>query len=289
MQFMRSYKGVVTTAVSTDNGRTWSKTTTHSGIVDPYCQMSAVHYGTLTDPADGQQKEAIIFSNPAGGGRKGGKVRIAFVNADDTLTWAYSKLIEENKYVYSSLTVMQDGNIGLIYEQEAYAEIGAAFTSFSPQYIMDNNVYENTPTPTRIAATLTDASGKTVTELKEGTTITADVTFSQNVFAAGNVTLNVRVGDKVREAQLEGNTTEDTLRFVYKVTAEDTGKVVVTGDVTQIDLPDRTRSGLVDALQVLKGVNGIAQCYFTEKDVVRHRLVQEIIKAYEAAAHPAKH
>ena len=64
---------------------------------------------------------------------------------------------------------------------------------------------------------------------------------------------------------------------------------VVTGDVTQIDLPDRTRSGLVDALQVLKGVNGIAQCYFTEKDVVRHRLVQEIIKAYEAAAHPAKH
>ena len=66
-------------------------------------------------------------------------------------------------------------------------------------------------------------------------------------------------------------------------------KIVITGDVTQIDLPDRTRSGLVDALQVLKGVNGIAQCYFTEKDVVRHRLVQEIIKAYEAAAHPAKH
>ena len=55
-------------------------------------------------------------------------------------------------------------------------------------------------------------------------------------------------------------------------------KVVVTGDVTQIDLPDRTRSGLVDALHILKNVDGIAQCYFTEKDVVRHRLVQEIIK-----------
>ena len=63
-------------------------------------------------------------------------------------------------------------------------------------------------------------------------------------------------------------------------------KVVVTGDVTQIDLPDRTRSGLVDALHVLKQVKGIAQCYFTEKDVVRHRLVQEIIKAYDRAAHP---
>ena len=66
-------------------------------------------------------------------------------------------------------------------------------------------------------------------------------------------------------------------------------KVVVTGDVTQIDLPERTRSGLVDALHVLKQVKGIAQCYFTEKDVVRHRLVQEIIKAYDRAAHPEKH
>ena len=64
-------------------------------------------------------------------------------------------------------------------------------------------------------------------------------------------------------------------------------KVVVTGDVTQIDLPGGTRSGLVDALKVLKDVNGIAQCYFTDKDVVRHRLVQEIVKAYERAAHPA--
>jgi phosphate starvation-inducible PhoH-like protein len=57
--------------------------------------------------------------------------------------------------------------------------------------------------------------------------------------------------------------------------------------VTQIDLPDRTRSGLVDALRVLKGIGGIAQVYFTEKDVVRHRLVQEIVKAYEAASKSA--
>lgn len=58
-------------------------------------------------------------------------------------------------------------------------------------------------------------------------------------------------------------------------------KVVITGDITQIDLPDKSRSGLVDALQVLKDVDGIAQTFFTEKDVVRHRLVQEIIKAYD--------
>ena len=60
-------------------------------------------------------------------------------------------------------------------------------------------------------------------------------------------------------------------------------KAVVTGDITQIDLPDKARSGLVDALHVLKNVKGIAMVRFSEKDVVRHRLVQEIIKAYDAA------
>ncbi len=61
-------------------------------------------------------------------------------------------------------------------------------------------------------------------------------------------------------------------------------RVVVTGDVTQIDLPDKLRSGLVDALAVLKNVDGIAMRRFSEKDVVRHRLVQEIIRAYDKAA-----
>lgn len=61
-------------------------------------------------------------------------------------------------------------------------------------------------------------------------------------------------------------------------------KVVVTGDITQIDLPEKARSGLVDALRVLKNVQGIGKVYFTEKDVVRHKLVQDIIKAYDRAA-----
>ncbi|MBC8585033.1 PhoH family protein [Youxingia wuxianensis] len=58
-------------------------------------------------------------------------------------------------------------------------------------------------------------------------------------------------------------------------------KAVITGDVTQIDLPDSKRSGLVEAVKILKNVEDIATIYFTEKDVVRHRLVQAIIKAYE--------
>lgn len=58
-------------------------------------------------------------------------------------------------------------------------------------------------------------------------------------------------------------------------------KAVVTGDVTQIDLPDGKKSGLKEAVKILKNVDDIAISYLTGKDVVRHRLVQEIIKAYE--------
>ncbi len=59
-------------------------------------------------------------------------------------------------------------------------------------------------------------------------------------------------------------------------------KAVITGDVTQIDLPTGKRSGLVEAERVLAGIDGIDFIYFSEKDVVRHKLVQMIIKAYEA-------
>ena len=58
-------------------------------------------------------------------------------------------------------------------------------------------------------------------------------------------------------------------------------KIVVTGDITQIDLPDGKRSGLVDVMRILKNIEDIDMVKFTEKDVVRHKLVQDIIKAYE--------
>lgn len=58
-------------------------------------------------------------------------------------------------------------------------------------------------------------------------------------------------------------------------------KMVITGDITQIDLPESKKSGLVEALKVLKNVEDIGENYFTEKDVVRHKLVQDIVNAYE--------
>jgi phosphate starvation-inducible protein PhoH and related proteins len=59
-------------------------------------------------------------------------------------------------------------------------------------------------------------------------------------------------------------------------------KVVVTGDVTQVDLPSGRPSGLLEAQKVLKGVEGIEFCTFSEVDVVRHPLVQEVVRAYES-------
>jgi phosphate starvation-inducible PhoH-like protein len=59
-------------------------------------------------------------------------------------------------------------------------------------------------------------------------------------------------------------------------------KIVVTGDVTQVDLPRSTRSGLRQAIEVLRGVGGISFTFFTSRDVVRHPLVAKIVRAYEA-------
>lgn len=59
-------------------------------------------------------------------------------------------------------------------------------------------------------------------------------------------------------------------------------KAVVTGDITQIDLPNPGKSGLVEAIKIVKNIEGIGFIYFDDKDVVRHKLVQQIVKAYDA-------
>ena len=58
-------------------------------------------------------------------------------------------------------------------------------------------------------------------------------------------------------------------------------KAVITGDITQIDLPADRNSGLVESKNILQNINGIQFVFFSKKDVVRHKLVQEIIRAYE--------
>lgn len=79
--------------------------------------------------------------------------------------------------------------------------------------------------------------------------------------------------------EAQNSTSEQMKMFLTRMGFQ--SKVVVTGDVTQVDLPSEKRSGLVEIQEILTGVEGIRFVYFSEKDVVRHDLVQEIIKAYE--------
>jgi len=85
--------------------------------------------------------------------------------------------------------------------------------------------------------------------------------------------------------EAQNTTTEQMFMLLTRIGPN--SKCVVTGDVTQIDLPANKRSGLVEALQALKNVSGISFVYFNERDVVRHELVRTIINAYQQHRSPA--
>ncbi|HDO31061.1 MAG TPA: phosphate starvation-inducible protein PhoH, partial [Desulfobacteraceae bacterium] len=76
------------------------------------------------------------------------------------------------------------------------------------------------------------------------------------------------------------NTTREQMKMFLTRIGFDS-RAVVTGDVTQIDLPGPRQSGLIEARRILRGVKGIHFSFFAKTDVVRHPLVQEIIRAYE--------
>jgi phosphate starvation-inducible PhoH-like protein len=79
--------------------------------------------------------------------------------------------------------------------------------------------------------------------------------------------------------EAQNTTTEQMFMFLTRLGQD--SKCVITGDQTQIDLPNNKRSGLIEAMQALKGVEGIAFQMFEERDVVRHPLVQSIVRAYK--------
>jgi len=85
--------------------------------------------------------------------------------------------------------------------------------------------------------------------------------------------------------EAQNTTTEQMFMLLTRIGPN--SKCVITGDVTQIDLPGNKRSGVVEALQALKTIPGIAIVYFTERDVVRHELVRAIINAYQQHRSPA--
>ncbi len=79
--------------------------------------------------------------------------------------------------------------------------------------------------------------------------------------------------------EAQNTTTEQMKMFLTRIGQG--SRAVITGDVTQIDLPDPKKSGLLEAMEILEGIEGITFVYFTKNDVVRHPIVQKIIDAYE--------
>jgi phosphate starvation-inducible PhoH-like protein len=79
--------------------------------------------------------------------------------------------------------------------------------------------------------------------------------------------------------EAQNTTSEQMKMFVTRLGFN--SKAVITGDITQIDLPSARRSGLLEAVDILKSVEGLSFVYFDEGDVVRHHLVQRIIRAYD--------
>lgn len=79
----------------------------------------------------------------------------------------------------------------------------------------------------------------------------------------------------------EGQNTTITQMKMFLTRMGQGSRIVVTGDVTQIDLPPQVPSGLTDAVERLSGIQGVGTIRLTGKDIVRHRLVKEIVKAYE--------
>ena len=79
--------------------------------------------------------------------------------------------------------------------------------------------------------------------------------------------------------EAQNTTSEQMKMFLTRIGFN--SKAVITGDITQIDLPDNRPSGLIESRDILQGIEGIKFVFFSKADVVRHRLVQKIIKAYE--------
>ena len=82
--------------------------------------------------------------------------------------------------------------------------------------------------------------------------------------------------------EAQNTTSEQMKMFLTRLGSG--SKAVITGDITQIDLPGGKKSGLLEVTKILKNIDDIATIKFDERDVVRHHLVQEIVKAYERYA-----
>jgi sialidase-1 len=111
-------------SVSSDGGATWSALFEETELPDPICQGSLIRF---TDARDGQRVNRLLFSNAASAkARENMTVRVSY---DEGKTWPLSKVVNPGAAAYSSLTVLQDGTIGLLYEYRFKNVLPTAFQS----------------------------------------------------------------------------------------------------------------------------------------------------------------
>ncbi len=119
---MRSYRGKKRrgVAISDDGGDTWSEVTDDATLIEPVCQASLIRYSW----PEGGGKSVLLFSNPAS---ESGRVRLTVrLSEDEGATWPVARLLYEGSSAYSSLAVLRDGQIGVLYERDDYQRISLA-------------------------------------------------------------------------------------------------------------------------------------------------------------------
>jgi sialidase-1 len=130
---MRSYRGKKRRGVATsdDGGQSWSEVTDDATLIEPVCQASLIRYSW---PDDRIKKSLLLFSNPAS---ESGRVKLTVrLSEDEGATWPVSRLLYERSSAYSSLAVLADGQIGVLYERDDYGRISLA--RFGLEWLREN-------------------------------------------------------------------------------------------------------------------------------------------------------
>ncbi|MEG9499451.1 exo-alpha-sialidase, partial [Mannheimia indoligenes] len=138
--FSRNRSGAVIISTSHDGGMTWNKGAKlrEATLLDPYSQMSVIHYSKLIDG-----KEYLVFANPHASTRRNGVAWLGEVQEDGTILWKYSTTIDSGTYAYNSLTELPNGDIGLLYEQRQGENVQYVRFNLQELFWKENLIYRD--------------------------------------------------------------------------------------------------------------------------------------------------
>lgn len=187
-------------ATSTDGGMTWDSIEEISELNEYYCQLSVIHY----NKDDG---EYLLLSNPNVSGRYDGWVHLGKVNEDGSISWEYAQQLNEGKFQYSCLSVLEnDGEnpvFGLLYEDDTDGSFDIKYTEFDENFVKAPLITEELSAPQ-----IVDSSAEI-----DGTDITVTLTFDQDIMAVGTPKLELTLGTEAFEADYADGSGTETITF----------------------------------------------------------------------------